>query len=143
ISGIKWLHGNPVSVADSSTILVLEFWETDCGPCLEVIPEVCALQSEYGDRVTFARISPEVESVVTEFLSEVSSDGQRKWSEILNVAVGIDPRRQSWTAYLYATEHQGIPCTVVIGRDKKVEWIGHPDELKGPLKQIVDGTWNT
>jgi thiol-disulfide isomerase/thioredoxin len=142
ISVVHWLKGNPVNLPDSSTVVVLEFWATNINPCLDVIPQICALQAEYGDRVTFAGISPEEESVVAKFLDDVSRDGRQKWSEILNYSVGIDPRRQTWNAYLDASEHQGIPCSVVIGRNGKVAWIGHPQDLEGPLKQIVDGTWN-
>lgn len=44
------LDGNQVTVADfEGKVVLFDFWETWCGPCLQVFPTMDSLQNEYPD----------------------------------------------------------------------------------------------
>ena len=44
------LEGNEVTVADlKGKVVLIDFWETWCGPCLQVFPAMDSLQNEYPD----------------------------------------------------------------------------------------------
>lgn len=44
------LEGNQVTVADfEGKVVLFDFWETWCGPCLQVFPTIDSLQNEYPD----------------------------------------------------------------------------------------------
>ncbi|NTV50008.1 MAG: TlpA family protein disulfide reductase [Geobacteraceae bacterium] len=45
---LKDLHGNKVSLSSyRGKVVLLNFWSTTCGPCLEEIPSLVELQREY------------------------------------------------------------------------------------------------
>ena len=44
------LEGNEVKVSDfEGKVVLVDFWETWCGPCLQVFPAMDSLQNEYPD----------------------------------------------------------------------------------------------
>ena len=44
------LEGNEVTAADfKGKVVLIDFWETWCGPCLQVFPAMDSLQNEYPD----------------------------------------------------------------------------------------------
>ncbi len=44
------LEGNEVSIQDfEGKVVLIDFWETWCSPCLEVFPAMDSLRKEYGD----------------------------------------------------------------------------------------------
>ena len=44
------LDGNEVSVQDyKGKVVLIDFWETWCGPCLQVFPAMDSLRKEYND----------------------------------------------------------------------------------------------
>ncbi|WP_103664325.1 TlpA family protein disulfide reductase [Gracilimonas amylolytica] len=44
------LEGNEVSIQDySGKVVMVDFWETWCSPCLQVFPAMDSLQKEYSD----------------------------------------------------------------------------------------------
>lgn len=44
------LEGNEVTAADfQGKVVLFDFWETWCGPCLQVFPTMDSLQNEYPD----------------------------------------------------------------------------------------------
>jgi thiol-disulfide isomerase/thioredoxin len=52
------LSGTPVSNANwSGKVVLVNFWATWCPPCREEIPELIALQKQYGDRLQIIGIS--------------------------------------------------------------------------------------
>lgn len=44
------LDGNEIQVSDfKGKVVLVDFWETWCGPCLQVFPAMDSLQNEYSD----------------------------------------------------------------------------------------------
>jgi len=49
-SSFQDLDGNEVTIADyKGKVVLIDFWETWCGPCLQVFPAMDSLQNEYPD----------------------------------------------------------------------------------------------
>lgn len=81
--------------------VVLEFWATWCGGCVENIPHMNAVAEEFKDRpLQFISITDEQESVVRRFLKSHPMSG---W-------VASDPQQRSFKTYFV----QGIPRTFLI-----------------------------
>lgn len=142
ISISKWIKGDAVESFAKDQVYVVEFWATWCGPCLANMPHLASLQTEYGDKARFIGVTAEEEDVVSEFMTQ-DSRGGKPWSEVLTYTIALDKDRETNTAYMEAAGQNGIPCAFVVGKTGKVEWIGHPGGIDDPLKQIVEGTWDS
>ncbi len=138
----KWIKGDAVESFAKDQVYVVEFWATWCGPCLANMPHLASLQIEYGDKVTFIGVTAEDNEVVSEFMTQ-DSRGGKPWSEVLTYTIALDKDRETNAAYMEAAGQNGIPCAFVVGKTGKVEWIGHPAAIDEPLKQVVEGTWDS
>lgn len=123
------LDGSTFKLADHrGEVVVLDFWATWCGPCIKAIPDVQQVVSAFPDgTVTLCAIN-QAESlpIINQFLES------REW-ESLPVALDFD--MQMSKAYLV----EGIPHTVVIGKDGLVKWVhqGYAEDLREKLFEAV------
>jgi thiol-disulfide isomerase/thioredoxin len=139
----KWIKGEPVAGYAPDQVFVVEFWATWCGPCLKSMPHIASLQSEYGDKVIFIGVTAEDDATVTEFMGNLAGQGDKTWSDVLTYRIALDDERKTNERFMDAAGQGGIPCAFIVGKSGSVEWIGHPVEIDGPLKQIVDGSWDS
>jgi len=108
-------------------VVCLEFWATWCGPCREPMDRLNQLAEKkkdaWNDRVTLVALSIDDQPDRAErFLS------QRGWKGLKPFWTG---RREGgatgWespAARAYVI--QGVPTTLIIGRDGRILWRGHP-----------------
>jgi peroxiredoxin len=110
------------------SVVMLDFWATWCGPCVQAMPQVEAVAKKFADRglVFYAVNAGEDADTVKEFL---------KTSE-LDVPVAMDPEGK--INELYGVN--GIPQTVLIGKDGKVQvvHIGYSEDLGKELTKNVE-----
>ena len=139
----KWIKGEPVAAYAPDKVFVVEFWATWCGPCLKSMPHIASLQSEYGDKVTFIGVTAEDDATVTPFMGNLAGQGDKTWSDVLTYRIALDDEGKTNERFMEAAGQGGIPCAFIVGKSGNVEWIGHPIEIDGPLKQIVDGSWDS
>jgi thiol-disulfide isomerase/thioredoxin len=152
-----WVHdGNGkfkhVSKFEKGKVYVVEFWATWCGPCVQSMPHLAKLQTEYADKgVQLISISDEDLPTVEQFLDrEVrrskSDDPDAKtqtYRELTSVyCLTTDPDRSTAREYMEASGQGGIPTAFIVGKDSKVEWIGHPMEMDQPLAAVVADKWD-
>ncbi len=52
-----------------------------------------------------------------------------------------DPDQSTSEAYMNAAIQASIPNAFIVGKDGKIEWIGHPARMDGVLRAVVDGSW--
>ena len=101
-------------------VVVLEFWATWCGPCIEAVPHLNDLADEFKEKsVQFIAITDEKESVVQPFLKRKA---MRAW-------VGLDTDRSMFKDYGVS----GIPHTVVVGTNGVIAWVTHPTGLSAAM----------
>jgi thiol-disulfide isomerase/thioredoxin len=114
--------------ATNETVVVLDFWATWCGPCRRSLPVVSKVASEYKDKgvVFYAVNQQEQPDQVKAFLEK----------EGIACPVAMDAEGKVGQAY----QMQGIPQTVLIGRDGTVQaiHIGLIPEMEKTLREQLD-----
>jgi thiol-disulfide isomerase/thioredoxin len=103
------LRGKPV---------VIEFWATWCGYCVEAIPRLNALADQFKE-VEFLSISDEPAPVVEPFLAKRPIHGQ----------VALDSGGTTFKAYGV----EGRPRTVLVDKNGLVRGAMHPEQLTGAV----------
>ena len=126
---ITWLKGQAVTTG--STVTVVEFWATTCGPCIKGIPHLTELQKKYDTKVNIVGISNEDEEKAKPFVAKMDAK--------MAYHVGIADKK-SYSAYMEGI--QGIPHAFLIDKIGTVVWHGHPMSIDGPLSQVLAGTFD-
>ena len=138
-----WLKGEAVTDFQPGHVYVLEFWATWCGPCVGNMEHLSQVQERYpADDVTVIGLSDEKLSTVVSFLFKPYGQRQIIQNDRIRYLLGTDPDRSVYRAYMDAAGMRGIPKVFIIGKDTRIEWIGHPlVEMEKTLTAIVDDTW--
>ncbi|WP_442482377.1 redoxin domain-containing protein [Aeoliella sp. SH292] len=136
-------------------VYVVEFWATWCGPCIMSMPHLVDLQKRFGDQgVTIVSVSDEPLETVEGFLKRdvmqqggeaEAAEGEAKptYAELTSAyCLTTDPDESVKKDYFQAAGQSGIPCAFVVGKDGKIEWIGHPMGMDEALEAVVAGTWD-
>ena len=131
-------------------VYIVEFWATWCGPCIASMPHLAEMQREYADRgVQIVSVTDEELDVVKPFLEKEAKTQQETEGEPKTYAditshycLTADPDQSVYKDYMEAARQNGIPCAFIVGRNKEVEWIGHPMAMKPVLDQVLDGSWD-
>ncbi len=83
------------------SVVILEFWATWCGPCVEKLPHMNKMVDAFAGRpVKFISVTEEDEATVREFLK---THPMKAW-------IGLDPGRKAFSAF----KVRGIPELFVI-----------------------------
>lgn len=117
----SWLNGGPQTLAAlRGKVVLVEFWATWCGPCRQSIPHLKEL---------YARLSPQGLAMVS--LTSEHPDAVEPFAKEMGMTypIGMD----STTADTYGV--RGIPYAVVVDRQGKIVWEGHP---MGGLDQALE-----
>ncbi len=132
---VKWVHGKGKDPAkpDGKSIYVVEFWATWCGPCRKSIPHLNAMQDRFkDDNVVIMGISDEDEAKVKPFVDKMG----------MAYNVGVDKDRKTKDVYMKGV--RGIPFAVIVNKDGKVAWFGHPlNGMERVLAKVVAGTFDS
>jgi thiol-disulfide isomerase/thioredoxin len=123
------LDGPPFRLADrKGRVVVVEFWATWCGPCLQSMPLVDGVVREFAER------GVELLAVNLEELPEQVKATLARHK--LKVPVGLD--RDGVVAAKFAVT--AIPQTVVIDRDGKVArlFVGGGKEAASSLRKALE-----
>ena len=125
------LDGEPFKLSDhlGKSVIVLDFWATWCGPCIQAMPEVMAATASFKDQpVTLIAINQqEATRKVKKFL------GAKGWDDL---SVIMDAEQKAREAY----QVTGIPTTVIIGKSGKVHMVhtGYHEGLEADLKDDIN-----
>lgn len=130
------LDGNAFQLSKlRGKVVVLDFWATWCGPCVQAMPVVTEVAQSMADSgvVVYAVNVGEQADEINEFLKKVK----------ITVPIVLDP--ESKIAGAYQTE--AIPQTILIGKDGRIEVVHvgfegldqFRQQLTEQLKVLVDG----
>ncbi len=145
ISVAEWLDQTPVKLADlRGRVVLLDFWATWCGPCVETIPKLNSLHKKYKDRGL-------VIVGLTNFFGEANG---RTLTPAQEVAYVRAFKKRFGVAYGFAiadSEHNdrnygvtSLPTAILIDKRGIVRHItvgvypGSNDELSSIIKKLVD-----
>jgi thiol-disulfide isomerase/thioredoxin len=129
------LRDEPIDLAAhvGKDIVMLDFWATWCGPCVQAMPDIERVAKKFADRglVLYAVNVGEDAETITEFLK----------SRELDVPVAMDLDNTISQQY----HASGIPQTVLIGKDGKVQVVhvgfspNLADELSKQIEELLTG----
>ncbi len=138
-----WVKGEPIEEFEEGKVYVVEFWATWCGPCRASMPHISDLQEKYADyNVQVVGITDEPLEKVTEFLNSEDSEGVT-WNDKMRYTVAILKDGTVFdNAYMSASGQRGIPTSFIVGKEGRIEWIGHPTRLDDALHDVVHDQWD-
>ena len=92
-------------------VVVLNFWYTTCGPCLEELPYFYSAANDYGDKISIIAVHIEQPNVdVTGFIA--NNSGHPEWNDG-SMTIGWDTDMN----FINLFGIEAFPTTVVIGAD--------------------------
>ncbi|HAO79285.1 MAG TPA: hypothetical protein DCQ92_09965 [Verrucomicrobia subdivision 3 bacterium] len=127
----KMVQGSPATEISwdklKGKVVVLEFWATWCGPCVQSIPHLNDLAEQFKNKpVVFISVTSENEDVIRLFLKNHS---MKAW-------VGLD----DYEVLNKAFHVQGIPHAVIVDATGHIAAIAHPADLKPEnLEEVLAG----
>ncbi|MCP4247510.1 MAG: redoxin family protein [bacterium] len=138
----QWVKGQPVDLAAAKgkNIVLVEFWATWCGPCVDSVPHLTKLEKHYGNKgVMIVGVTAEDDNNSLEQVEKfVKDQGDR-----LGYRIAFDKEGQAEKAFMEAAGAEGIPTLFVVDREGRIAWIGHPmDDVDQVLDQILAGTYD-
>jgi peroxiredoxin len=125
---VELLDGKKFHLADSKgRVVVLDFWATWCGPCLQTMPQIDGVVHEFDDQ--------DVELIAVNLEEPASQIRSMLERHKLQMTVALD--RDGVVAAKYAAA--AIPQTVLIDRDGKVArlFVGGGPHLADHLRDAV------
>lgn len=133
----KWIQGEPVKEFESDKVYLVEFWATWCGPCRATIPHLNEIHKKYKDKglVVIGQDCWENDtSKVPGFVKEMGDK--------MTYRVALDNLEDGGKGYMaekwmQAAGQNGIPAAFLVGKDKRIAWIGHPMTLKEDTIELV------
>jgi peroxiredoxin len=104
-------------------VVLIDFWATWCGPCIESMPSIENLHRTYADKgLRVLGISNEARGTIDKF-----TVGRPHTYPLY-----IDSTSSAWNAY----DVSQIPLVIVVGRDGRIVYSGHPAHAQ-ELEQVV------
>lgn len=110
---VQYVQGPPHVAGEP---VLLEFWATWCGPCLQSIPHLNQLNTQFREQgLQIVGISNENPTAVQQFMTR----------NPMNYTVALDPAGK----YFSALRVRGIPHAHLFDKNGKRVWNGHPQTL--------------
>ena len=108
-------------------VVVLEFWNIGCAPCVQAIPHLNDLVEQFSNRVVFISISDDNGDYLKKFLKRKPIGSWVGLDGLLN------PTRTAFDVH-------GIPHTVIVDASGKIAAVTHPAILEAKnLEAILAG----
>lgn len=136
----KWVKGEPVKI-EPGRVYVLDFWATWCPTCHLAIPALTELAKKYPDLVVIGQNvdGPRGgDDKITRYLEQY---GEAMNYRIATDDASKDPNGAMAMSWMFAAGENALPVAMIVGKDAKIAWVGHPiNEYGDPaqFKSIVD-----
>jgi len=131
-----------------SRITVVEFWATWCGPCIDQFPHLSDLAEKHKDSIDVVGVNiwdlkdgekSRLNASRIRRIGDFAKAQERK----LRYPICLDSYQETIAKdWMEAAERNTVPTCFVVGRDGRIAWIGHPDELDDVLPKIIARQWD-
>lgn len=135
------VKGNPIHAFSHSRVTVVEFWATWCGPCIQGMPHLSELWAKYRDRADFVGVSI-MENDPSKVRPFVKSMGDKIAYPIAADKVDKGSKGFMYEKWFRAAGQSSIPVVFIVGKDGRIAWIGHPQQMESTLAKVIDGVWD-
>jgi thiol-disulfide isomerase/thioredoxin len=138
----KWFKGQPVEKLEPSSVYVVEFWATWCGPCKKSIPHLTELAKQFDGKARIIGVSVfEAEETNHEKRLAAVSKFVTDMGDKMDYSVAADDNDGSMAKnWVEAAGETGIPLAFIVGKDGKIAWIGNPwQDMDKRLADTVAG----
>jgi len=137
---IKWLKGDSIAELQKDKVYLIEMGFAACTDCRASIPHLSNIAGKYRGRLKVIGIhiwennknNPADLSYVSKVENYLASVGKK-----ISYDVAVDKPEQT-TADTWGG---GAPKSFIVGRDNKILWIGHPDDLDPVLEKIMSNSF--
>src|SRR5215208_4716590 len=123
------VDGTPISLEKlRGKILIVDFWATWCGPCMDEADHMVSLKDQYESKgVQIIGIS--LDQNRNQMIKTAKEKGFT-WPQYFDGKVWQNAIATEWGV-------RGIPATFIIGPEGDVLWKGHPAGIDKPLEKIL------
>jgi uncharacterized protein (TIGR03435 family) len=133
ISITDYIANIPKDKSFKNKFILLEFWATWCGPCVQEVPNLNKMQEKFKSKkdLVFISITDEKPEKVLRTLKRIP----------FNSIVVSDQTKKTRKSFIENQEGDyAIPATILIDNKGIVKWIGTPFELdEGMLDKFING----
>ena len=105
-------------------VIVLDFWASWCGPCIQQVPHMLDLHKKHGDKAVFLGVNIDQSKPAMD--RAVRQHGL-PWTQVFD---GDSRISHAWGV-------DSIPRIFILGRVGTVAWTGHPAEMDAALAKAV------
>ncbi|MBS1718665.1 MAG: TlpA family protein disulfide reductase [Armatimonadetes bacterium] len=143
----KWLKGQPIQSFDKDHVYLIEFWATWCGPCMNAIHHLSALQKQYGPKGLevisiaapdrYGNDLPTIKKCIKEHDAKMAyriafdAESEKAYMGVF--------RGQTIHRYMAAANWQQYPVSFVVDKAGKVVFIGIPSLADGVIEEALRG----
>ena len=139
----EWIQGAPVTEFSKDKAYLIEFWATWCGPCVAGIPHLNAVHLKYKDKglvVVGQNIEGKNQKPVKAFVTKMADRMTYPVALDHLDPSGVGAMNKTW---LDAAGINSIPTAFLVGKDGRIVWIGHPNDLTDEIiEEVLAGTFN-